>query len=205
VPTFNADACDERAFEASNGLLLRIRPLRPGETKLIREFCARLSLRTRYRRFFSPLPFVPESLLQVLAAVDDPQRLTLIAELDAADGAGVVAVGNAVGLDDNRAEMALVVADAWQQMGIGVALAASLLAAADLRGFDRFVAHGLWDNPALRPILRRIAHIVSTRTKYGVSEITFVRGAAPAIAGDAARDPQKQFLQPSQGDCDHTA
>ena len=158
-----------------NGLQVRIRPLRHGELNTVRELCARLSLRTRYLRFLSPMPVLPESLLLMLADVDDPRRLTLIAELDAAAGGNVVALGNMAAVDDDQAEFGLVVADAWQRQGIGSALAARLLHAAEVRGYRRFVVDGLLNNPALRPLLNHLADVVSTSTRRGVSEITFVR------------------------------
>jgi GNAT superfamily N-acetyltransferase len=126
------------------------------------------------------MPVVPESLLLMLADVDDPRRLTLIAELDDAAGGTVVALGNMAAVDDDHAEFGLVVADAWQRQGIGVALAARLLHAADLRGFRRFVVHGLWNNPALRAVLSHTADVVSATMRSGVSEITFVRRGSPS-------------------------
>jgi hypothetical protein len=37
------------------------------------------------------------------------------------------------------------------------------------------VIHEHWDNPALRPLLRRIGQVVSSETRFGVSEIEFIR------------------------------
>ena len=83
------------------------------------------------------MPVLPDSLLRMLADVDDPRRLALVAELDHADGGDVVALGNVSAIDDDRAEVGLVVADAWQRQGIGAALAARLLQAAEVRGYHR--------------------------------------------------------------------
>ena len=183
----NATALDEGQIELPNGSQLRIRPLRRGEYGPVRELCARLSLRTRYLRFFSPMPVLPDSLLRMLADVDDPRRLALVAELDHADGGDVVALGNVSAIDDGRAKVGLVVADAWQRQGIGVALAARLLQAAEVRGYHRFVVHGLWDNPALRPLLNHLVEVVSTSTRSGESEITFVRRRPAAVCARAPR------------------
>ena len=166
---------DEGQIALPNGCHLRIRALRSGEDGPVRELCARLSPRTRYLRFFLPIPVLPDSLVRMLADVDDPRRLALVAELDDADGGDVVAFGNVGGGDDDRAEVGLVVADAWQRQGIGVAVAARLLHAAEGRGYHRFVVHGLGENSALHPLLNHVADVVSTKTRHGVSEITFVR------------------------------
>ena len=154
---------------------LHIRPLRRGEDGPIRELYTRLSPRTRYLRFLSPMPVLPDSVLRLLADVDDRRRLALVVELDKADGGDVVALGNLGGIDDRSAEVALVVRDDWQHQGVGVALAARLLQAAEDRGYDRFVIDMLWNNPAIRKLLNRMGEIVSMNTRLGVSEVTFVR------------------------------
>ena len=185
--TLNPTAVDEHRITLANGYAVRIRSLRRGEEGAVRELCARLSLRTRHLRFFLPMPVLPDSLLRMLADVDDPRRLAFVAELDAADGGDVVALGN-IGIDeDDRAEVGLVVADAWQRQGIGLALAATLLKAAELRGYHRFVVHGLLDNPALRPLLKHVAHVVSATTRLGEAEIAFVRRRPVEVSTNAFR------------------
>jgi len=166
---------DDGRIALPNGCLVRIRPLQRGEQGAVRELCARLSPRTRYFRFLLEMPILSESLVQLLADVDDPRRIAFIAELDAAHGGDVIALGNIGASGDDRAEVGLVVADAWQRQGIGSALAARLLHAAEVRGYRRFVVDGLLNNPALRPLLNHLADVVSTSTRRGVSEITFVR------------------------------
>jgi GNAT superfamily N-acetyltransferase len=156
------------------GRFLHIRELRPGEHATVRRLFARLSPRTRYLRFHSSVSVLTESLLRTLAGVD-ARRLALVAELDDCDSGNVVGLANVVAGDDDRAEVGLVVADAWHRQRIGVALAVRLLLAAEARGYDRFVTHELSDNLALRPFLRRVADVVSITTSFGVSEITFVR------------------------------
>ena len=153
---------------------LHIRPVRRADEGVVREFFNRLSPRTRYLRFFSPLPALPESILSQITAVDD-RRVALIAEVDTADGAEVVAVGNFGAIDERRGEVALVVGDRWQQQGIGTAVARRVLRAAHARGFNRFVAHALAENRAIRKLLRHVGDIVSTETRHGVSGISFIR------------------------------
>ncbi len=192
---------EEHRIRLSNGRLVRLRELRPGEYGPVRELCARLSLRTRYQRFLSPMPVVPDSLLRVLADSDGPRQLAMVAQLGSADDSDVIALGNLHVADDDRAELGLVVADAWQRQGVGLALATTLVRSAEGRGYRRFVVHGLTGNPALRPLLLHLADVVSTKTSYGVSEITFVsrQGAAEsAVARQQKRvgkDLQEQAYE----------
>jgi GNAT superfamily N-acetyltransferase len=120
------------------------------------------------------VPVLSESLLRLLADVDDPRRIVLVAESGDAGG-DVGRLGNVGPTDDGRGELGLVVADAWQRQGIGAALTNRLLQAADARGYRRFVVHSLAANPALRPLLSHVAEVLSTATRYGVSEVAFIR------------------------------
>ncbi len=171
----NSETVEVNKITLANGCHLRIRPLRNGEDGSVRELFARLSLPTRYLRFFQPVPVLSDSLLRLLADVDDPRRIALVAESGDVSGGDVVALGNVGPTDDGRGELGLVVADAWQRQGIGIALAERLLQAADARGYRRFVVYSLVANPAMGPLLSHVAEVVSTTTRYGVSEITFVR------------------------------
>ncbi len=192
---------EETQLRLPNGRLVRLRELQPGEYGPVRELCARLSLRTRYQRFLSPMPVVPDALLRILADSEAPRRLALIAELGGDRDSDVIALGNLCVADDDRAELGLVVADAWQRQGIGLALAATLLRTAEDRGYHRFVAHGLMGNPGFRPLLRHLADVVSTKTIHGVSEVTFVsrhEAAESSIARLAKRvgtDLQEQAYE----------
>ena len=110
----------------------------------MRALYGRLSPRTRYLRFLSPMPVLPDAMLQLLACVDHRVRVALLAEVETSAGIEVVGLGNYGAMDDHCAEVGLVVEDAWQHQGIGTVLAARLLRAAEARGFDQFIAHVLW-------------------------------------------------------------
>lgn len=165
----------EGAITLPNHLLLHVRPLRRCDDLTVRELYSHLSPRTRYLRFFSPLPALPESVLRLLACVDYRRRLALVAEVDTVCGAEVVALGSYGAIDDGTAEVGLVVRDEWQRQGIGTALAMRVLQAAEARGFDRFVAHVLYENTGMRRFLNQVGLVMSTKTQQGVSEVSFVR------------------------------
>src|SRR5262245_21004525 len=156
------------------GSHLHFRSLRPGEDSVVRDLFARLSLPTRYLRFFLPLPVLSDSLLRMIGGGEDSGRIAMVAETDDARPQ-VVALGNVAPAGFDRGEVGLVVADAWQRQGVGSALAARLLQTAQDRGYRKFVVYSLIGNPAVRPLLARVADVVSTRVHYGVSEIAFVQ------------------------------
>jgi RimJ/RimL family protein N-acetyltransferase len=74
-----------------------------------------------------------------------------------------------------------VVRDEWQRLGVGIALATRVQHAAEARGFDRFVAHVLSENLAMRKVLTHVGRIVSMKTRHGVCEVSFVQPAGPGI------------------------
>ena len=137
----------------------------------MRDLYDHLSPRTRYLRFFSQMPVLPDSVVRLLTCGDYRRRLSLVAELETPDGAEVVALGSFAAIDEHRAEVGLVVRDEWQRQGIGVALAERVMVAAQARGFDRFVAHTLWDNQVLRNSCVRGLTTSQSTTSYGVSRV----------------------------------
>jgi acetyltransferase len=158
----------------SMGSHLNFRSLGPGEDGVVRDLFARLSLPTRYLRFFLPLPVLSDSLLRIIGGAEEQGRIAMVAET-ADVRRQVVALGNVAPADYGRGEVGLVVADAWQRQGVGSALAGRLLRAAQDCGYSKFVVYSLIGNPAVRPLLARVANVVSSRTHYGMSETTFVR------------------------------
>src|SRR5258705_7918354 len=84
-----------------NQRLLHIRPLRPCDDGPIRELYSHLSPWTRYLRFLSAMPVLPDSVLSLMMCVDYRRRLALLAELDIADGSEVVALGSFGALDED--------------------------------------------------------------------------------------------------------
>jgi acetyltransferase len=163
-----------------DGRRLRIRLLRPGEEAPIRDLDAHLSVRTRYRRFFSPMRALPDSLLRLLTTVDYCRRLALIADIDTATGTDIVALGSFAAVDNSAVEVAVLVSDEWQHMGVGTVVADRILQAAEARGFTRFIANLFCDNAEMRRIVNRLGRIVASSARMGVCEVTFVRRLSPA-------------------------
>ncbi|HEY1307850.1 MAG TPA: GNAT family N-acetyltransferase [Vicinamibacterales bacterium] len=151
---------------------LRIRSLRQSDVGVVGEFYRKLSPRTRYLRFATPMPDSSEAVLRLMTSVDDDRRLALIAESDLAE---VVALGECAAVDDHTAEVGFVVQDEWQRQGIGTALAMRTLSAAESRGYDRFVAEMLAYNIGVKRLLGRVGVVVSSKTWRGMSEVTFLR------------------------------
>jgi acetyltransferase len=154
---------------------IRVRALRRFEQEPIQELFKHLSPRSRYLRFFSPLRELPDALLRRLTSVDYQRHLAIVAEYNPGNRYEPIGLGSFGAIDDERAEVALVVRDEWQRKRIGTELAVRVLRAAEARGFRRFIAHIAIGNDASRRLIRNVGEIVSRSWSCGVSELIFIR------------------------------
>ena len=161
---------------------VRIRPIVPGDEPALRALFDRLSPETVRQRFFRYWRRLPDDWFHHFANVDYVGRLALVAEVDRPEGPRVVGVARyEPGEQEGRAEVAVVVEDAWQGRGIGRRLLAELLAEAQARGIRRFHADVLADNQRMLALIRQVGEVESVRVEFGVAEIDFrPREAAPA-------------------------
>jgi hypothetical protein len=92
-----------------NEKIVHISVLRRCEKAPVREMFAQLSPRTRYLRFFSPLPSLPDSVLRLLTCLDYRRGIALVAESVTGSGREIIGLGSFNAIDDHSAEVALVV------------------------------------------------------------------------------------------------
>src|SRR4051812_1673019 len=129
-----------------DGSVVTVRPIAPEDAEPLREAFDRLSERSRYRRFFTPMPHLGDRLLRYLTEVDHHDHEALVAN-DAQTGVGV-GVARFVRLADRPAdaEAAVTVADDWHGKGLGTLLLELLAVRAREEGIERFVAVMLPEN-----------------------------------------------------------
>src|SRR5439155_664837 len=124
---------------------------RADREKLVAAF-DRLSPESRYRRFFTAMPRLPEKLLRSLLDIDGWNHLAIGAETVTTDPAEAEGVGIArfIRLKDEPAvaEAAVTVVDHMQRRGLGKLLVSALAQAARERGITRFRAEVLRTNEA---------------------------------------------------------
>ena len=159
----------------SNGKQVRFRFLEQGEDRPIRELWPHLSPRTRYLRFLSILSSLPDSLLARLIADKDRRSMAIVAEHETDGTPIVIGLANLGAVDDESAEVGLVVRDDWQRQHVGTELARTMMLAAERRGIRRFIGHVLAENVAMRRLLKSIGVVVSAKPDGNVQEIAFVR------------------------------
>jgi protein lysine acetyltransferase len=137
-----------------DGTQLHLRPVLPGDNERTTNGPVGFSSETLYRRFQTPRnPTM--ALMRYLFEVDYVHHFVWVMT-DGFDGP-VVADGRFVRdeSDPTVAEVAFIVADAYQGKGIGTFLMGALAVAADYHGVQRFSARVLSENYPMRAILDR--------------------------------------------------
>jgi acyl-CoA synthetase (NDP forming)/RimJ/RimL family protein N-acetyltransferase len=155
---------------AADGGTVHLRPIRPGDAEALVQFHAGLSQRTRYLRYFSAYPRIPERDLYRFTHVDHHDRVALVAEL----GGEIIAVGRYERHPQaDEAEVAFVVADAHQGRGIGSVLLEHLAAAAREIGLRRFVAVVLAENVGMIRVFRDAGYETKRHVEHGEVTLEF--------------------------------
>jgi RimJ/RimL family protein N-acetyltransferase len=147
-----------------------IREIRPDDKELLAAGYARLSERSRLRRFLAPKPRLTTSDLRYLTEVDGINHFAIVATT----GVDIIGVARWVRLvdDPEEAEAAIVVGDAHQGKGLGKLLARELADAARARGIRRIRASILSDNPPAHALMKVIGErLTDGGHDHGVHEL----------------------------------
>ncbi|MGA8116870.1 MAG: GNAT family N-acetyltransferase, partial [Actinocatenispora sp.] len=171
----------------SDGGTVHLRPIQPTDAAGIVALHSRFSDRTRYLRYFSPYPRIPERDLRRFVNVDHHDREAFVAEL----AGELIAVGRYERLDADEAEVAFVVQDSHQRRGLGSVLLEHLAAAAVEEHIHRFVAEVLPENGSMLRVFSDAGYTVDRSYADGVVHLTF--DVAPTERSvEVARDREQR-------------
>src|SRR5919112_5363632 len=163
-----------------DGTRARVRPIAPEDKPLLVEGLRRLSPEAGYRRFMSPKAGFSAAELRYLTEVDQRDHIALVA-VDAEHPSHLIAVARCVRVTPDTADIAVVVGDPWQGMGLGRRLADELARRARAVGIERIAGTMLADNRAAFRLMRGFGwpfeHDVLSG---GVREVVALLKPAPA-------------------------
>ena len=147
-----------------DGTTITVRALVPEDRELVAAAFERLSARSRYLRFFSPLPRLTRGMLDSLMDVDHQRHVALIA---VHDGACIGVVRYVVDRHDPAvADFAITVIDAHQGRGLGRALTEAIADLAHSRGVRRLALDVHPENRVMQRLARSLG--VRLRLRDGV-------------------------------------
>ena len=135
-----------------------IRAMRPDDEPRLRKGIERLSLQSRYMRFFSAAPIPPAPVIERLVAVDGHRHLAWGAILTDDPGHTAIGVVHAIrnDEDDPRAEFAIGVLDDFHGLGLARMLTAVLLIHCRDEGIAALDAQILAENTAAIGFIRSL-------------------------------------------------
>ncbi|WP_432987024.1 GNAT family N-acetyltransferase [Dactylosporangium sp. CA-233914] len=161
----------------SDGTTVHLRPIRPDDADRIVALHSRFSERTRYLRYFSAYPRIPQRDLDRFVNVDHHDREAFVVE----HAGELIAVGRyeRLGHGSHQAEVAFVVEDAHQGRGIGSVLIEHLVAAASTEGITEFEADVLPVNQAMLRVFMAAGFHIERQFADGVVHLWFPIAATP--------------------------
>jgi RimJ/RimL family protein N-acetyltransferase len=178
--------------------------LEPSDREPLRRLFYRLSPETLYRRFMSPIARPEQTRPDRLLDIDHRDREAIVAVEDGE----IVGVARYVRWpSSDAAELAVVVADAWQRHGLATRMLTALARQASAAGIQRFTLIMQADNRPILRLVRRVDPSARLSLSYGVYETTVPVAAwtqspgadhsdAAALSGASGEARGRYFTQP---------
>jgi acetyltransferase len=159
---------------------LVVRPIRPEDEGIHREFLERVQPEDLRLRFFSSRRTLPRSEIARLVQIDYAREMAFVAVAERGGCDEILGVVRAVCDPDNiEAEFAILVRSDLHRHGLGRLLLARLLEWLRQRGTGRIVGDVLHDNQAMRALMHDFGFGAAPSAEHGVSRFTLVLSPEP--------------------------
>ena len=156
-------------FLLDDGTLVDFRPVQMTDEPGMKDLLYALSRDTLYYRFMSRMKWVPRKQIHDFVFVDYRNEVSIVGTVPEAHGEQIVALGGYyLDPEANRAEVAFIVKDGWQNKGIGTFMLECLTGIAKRHGIAGFSAEVLQDNKRMRAVFDNSGFRVQTELEDGV-------------------------------------
>jgi acyl-CoA hydrolase/RimJ/RimL family protein N-acetyltransferase len=157
------------ALVLDDGTLINFRTIKFTDLRLIKDLIYALSQETIYYRFMREMKKVPHRQIQDFVYIDHRTDVAIVGTLPEAYGEEIIAVGRYYLIPKtNKAEVAFVVRDEWQNKGIGAFLLRYLTTIARRNGLSGFRAEVLRENRAMQAVLQKSGCKITSSSEDGV-------------------------------------
>lgn len=156
-------------YRSALGRTFLMRPLTIQDTVVVAEFFMKLSSRTLWLRYMTPLPALTTEIAWQKAIKLTDKPTTLIMAFAALIRQEVVAIAEVWDIQEASrvAEIAVVVRDEFQHEGIGTEICRQLLETARQSGYREIQATFLYENIPVRGLLKKLGLAYTIHTSYG--------------------------------------
>lgn len=153
-------------YQLTNGVNITIRPIRPEDAMLEKDFVHRLSERSKYFRFMQALQELTPEMIVRFTQIDYDREMAFVAVSDDENMPNELGVGRYMrNPDGHSVEFALVVADDCQCLGIGSRILKTLMQAAKNKGISFFEAEVLTTNTPMLGLVKKLGFSVETASE----------------------------------------
>jgi acetyltransferase len=144
-------------WQLPDGTDVTIRPIRPEDADIEKEFVKNLSEESRYSRFMQTLHELTPTMLVRFTQIDYDREMALVVVAEQEGKEIELGVARyAINPDGESCEFALVIADQWQHLGIAQKLMASLMAAARAKGLKVMQGEVLSNNHKMLKLMNKL-------------------------------------------------
>ena len=172
----------QQAFKG--GVKVRFRAIKPSDEEEMRRLFYRFSEEAVYYRYFSPIKTMPHKKMQTYVNVDFSHTLSIVGLVGEPGKGHIIAEARFV-RDPQRphADVAFVVDEDYQGLGIASYLYKTLLRLAKNRGIQGFTADVLSSNKGMMKVFEKGDEVVKAKLEYGSYHISIP--FSPALSSEA--------------------
>jgi acetyltransferase len=156
--------------EVDDGVRVRLRLARPSDATQVRDFLENLSPETRRRRFFTAMPEVSDTIVRHFTFYDPRERLIVVAMGMSDHHEVLVGLADVALQETGVAELAVVVDDDSQSLGVGKLLTEVIASLALRQGATHLRAELLEHNEPMLRLMQRLGRTVRT-VEDGTSQV----------------------------------
>ena len=152
-----------------NDLKVRFRAIKPSDEEDMRRLFYRFSDQTVYRRFFYPIRTMPHHKMQQYVNIDYNSEMAVVALVgDPGEGSIIAEARYAKDDESGFGDMAFVVEEKYEGLGVATYLYEMLIRLAKERGLKGFTAEVLQTNTAMMKVFEKGHLPITSRLKDGV-------------------------------------
>jgi acetyl coenzyme A synthetase (ADP forming)-like protein len=181
APSSCSEAAEPDFLTLRDGSTAQVHVAGPGDRETLIAFFESLSPESRWRRFFSHALPAPDLIASLCDCSRLRSALTLVATRVQEGEPHIIATGSYLAKDRNTAEVAVTVADSFQNKGLGTLLLERLALVAVRHGFTHFWAVARMENQPMLRVFRESGFSCTERPECGEVEIDLA--LAPTEAG----------------------
>ncbi len=175
------------------GVEVRFRAIRPSDEEEMRRLFYRFSDKAVYYRYFSPIKTMPHAKMQEYVNVDYRKAMSIVGVVGESAQERIIAEGRYVSEPSGPyADLAFVVDENYQGLGIATYMYKMLIRLAKDQGFAGFTASVLATNQSMMKVLDKGGLPVKARLEQGVYEIVIPFDADPLPEGKRIQYDQKR-------------